>query len=140
MKNPFSIQVKPDQEGFLKNIRRQGSSKRVHYIEIYLDQEIQDALIPRFGIDGGLNKADPAYQYKKQIALQRFLGYDYVCAGIQNLNFNFNWNTVEDATDLKKSGGRGFVNETRGPITSWDEFEKYQIGRASCRERVSMFV
>ena len=37
----LSKPVKPDAEAFLRCIRREGTPERVHYIELFLDVEVQ---------------------------------------------------------------------------------------------------
>ncbi|MFH0919890.1 MAG: uroporphyrinogen decarboxylase family protein [Fibrobacterota bacterium] len=125
MPSPFAVEVRPDAESFLKCVARKAAPKRVHSIELFLDAEIQDAIVSHYGLEAGLKKEDPAFFFKRQIALQRFLGYDYVLAGVDNLAFNFTWHNTEDPTELQKTGGRRFMDETRGPVTTWEEFEKY---------------
>ncbi|MBI2437830.1 MAG: hypothetical protein HYV36_03330, partial [Lentisphaerae bacterium] len=44
----FSLPIKPDWEAFVACIRRSGTPRRVHFIELYLDQEIQSALVEEF--------------------------------------------------------------------------------------------
>jgi uroporphyrinogen decarboxylase len=53
------------------------------------------------------------------------LGYDFVLAGVQNLNFAFTTHKANDPTELAKTNGRNFMDESRGPVTTWEEFEKY---------------
>ncbi len=35
------------------------------------------------------------------------------------------YTAVDDTADLAREGGRSFIEEHKGPITSWDDFEKY---------------
>jgi uroporphyrinogen decarboxylase len=114
-----------DGDEFLACIARTAEPSRVHPIEIFLDGEVEDSLVSRFGLDQGLDRADPFYRFRRQIALQRFLGYDYVLAGVGGLEFDFSWNSAADPGELGRKGGRGFANETKGPVTSWEEFEDY---------------
>jgi uroporphyrinogen decarboxylase len=117
--------VKTDGEGFLKCIRREGMPNRVHFVELFLDAEMEDCIDQRFGISKGLDPADPFFAFRRKITLQRFLGYDYVVAGVDNIDLTFVWHATKDCAGLAKPGGRNFVESTRGPITNWDEFEKY---------------
>lgn len=122
----FSRPVAPDWEGLLCCLKRQGVPDRVHNIELFLDVEVQDALCERFDLLESLKKDDPAYPYRKQIVLQSFLGYDFIRCGAENVTLQFNHLQTEDtASDLNRSSGRVYINENRGPITSWEEFEKY---------------
>ena len=42
--------VKPDYEALLKNLRREGAPERVHYMELFLDWEVRQAIVERFGV------------------------------------------------------------------------------------------
>jgi len=125
VKTPFSIQIEPDWEALLRCIRRQGTPERVHYFELYLDQEIQDELCRRYDILEGLNADEAFFSLKRHLTLQRFLGYDYVSCGLDDFDMPFTWNTVQDQSELARSGGRRFIDEHIGPISNWDDFEKY---------------
>ncbi len=126
MKNPFLRPITPDYESFLKCIKRQGTPERVHHIELFLDGPIKDEIASKFGVYDGISNDDKFRGAKKNIALQRFLGYDYVLASIWGYNFKFNWNSVDDVAGLKKENGqRNFMDMHKGPITTWEEFEKY---------------
>lgn len=123
----FLTPIKPDGEGFINCIKRLGTPKRPHNIELFLDMEIQDAIARRFGLEKGLDRSDPFFAQKRLIVVQRFLGYDYVTAGVANLAFSIPKLLTPDMSDLKKSTGmRSFAEEHRGPVTTWEEFEKFQ--------------
>ena len=78
MNKPFSKSVTPNWEEFLFTIHRLGTPKRVHHIELFLDGEVKDELCDRHRLGDGINFEDPFYKEKREIAIQRFLGYDYV--------------------------------------------------------------
>jgi uroporphyrinogen decarboxylase len=124
-RSPFCREVKPDWEGLLRCIRREGTPQRVHHIELFLDAEVQDAICARYGLLDGLDEADPFYDLKRQVTIQRFLGYDYVRCGLDGWEMPLNRTTIEDTADLKRTGGRSYVDEHTGPITNWKEFEAY---------------
>jgi uroporphyrinogen decarboxylase len=121
----FSRPVQPDFEGLLSCIRREGTPRRVFNTELMIDAEVRAALCERFGIGRDLRADDPFRQEKKDAALMAFLGYDTVRCKPEGLEFPHNRATVQDSASLARSGGRSFVDEARGPITSWDEFERY---------------
>jgi uroporphyrinogen decarboxylase len=128
--SPLSINVTPDWQGFLKCLRREGTPERAHFIELIIDAEVQSAICQRFGLLEGLDAGDPFFIYKTQIALQSFLGYDYVVipgSVGESLDSGLGHNNLvtADTAALQRSGGRSFVNEHRGPITNWQEFEAY---------------
>jgi uroporphyrinogen decarboxylase len=124
MTSPFSLPVRTNADSFIEALSR-GAPERLHFIEIYLDAEVKDEITRRFGLDSGLSRRDPRYAQKREIALQRFLGYDYVLSGPVGLDFDFSWNRAADGSALAREGGRAFMNEKRGPIANWEEFEAY---------------
>jgi hypothetical protein len=44
MEQPFDTDVTPDWQGLRDCILRQGTPRRVHHIELFLDREIQEAI------------------------------------------------------------------------------------------------
>jgi uroporphyrinogen decarboxylase len=126
--NPFSVPVIPNWEGFVKCLRREGTPERTHFIELIIDGEVQDWICQHYGLLNNLSGNDPYYTYKKQIVLQSFLGYDYVVVPGslgESLSFPRNDLGTTDTAALQRAGGRYYVNEHRGLITSWEEFETY---------------
>jgi uroporphyrinogen decarboxylase len=95
-------------------------------MELFLDGEISDAVDARFGISKGLDRNDPHFGNKRYIALYRFLGYDHIRATVDGLNMVFTRAVTAD-TEQKTAHkqGRSWMNEQRGPIASWEDFEKY---------------
>jgi uroporphyrinogen decarboxylase len=124
-KSPFAIDVTPDWEALVRCIRREGAPKRVHTIELFLDGEVQQAICERYDLLDGLEMSDPYFDLKRQVAIQRFLGYDYVRCGVENLEMPLNRAKIEDTADLTRASGRAYMEEHRGPITNWAEFEAY---------------
>ncbi|MBI5093239.1 MAG: hypothetical protein HZB26_12465 [Candidatus Hydrogenedentes bacterium] len=125
MSQPFKTPVTPDWEALLRCIQRRGTPSRVHHIELFLDPEVQTAICDRFNVLDGLNPDDPFYEQRKQIALQSFLGYDFVRCGMDRMEMPLRQVKTDDTAELQRAGGRNYVNEQRGPITSWREFESY---------------
>lgn len=121
----FTIPIQPDWPGLLRCLRREGIPGRVHAIELFLDAEVKDAVCSRFGLARELDHAAPDWIWRREIAIQRFLGYDYVRCGIDAFPMPFNRGTAADTANLARAAGRSFVDEQRGPITTWEEFEKY---------------
>ena len=120
----FAKKVKPDAEAFLANLRREGTPHRVHNMELFLDGEIQEAVCKRFDLTAGLIQADPYFTEKRQIAIQRFLGYDSVYV-VPALEMPVRQVTTTDTAELSRRGGRTFQDEHSGPVMSWEDFEKY---------------
>lgn len=119
--------VKPDYEALLANLKREGTPKRVHYLELFLDGEISQAIIKRYGIGGDISEDDPYRHWKMEIALKRFLGYDYISGGIGGIGFPRETMTAEDTNQIEgqKRQQRGWTDEHKGPVNSWEDFEKY---------------
>jgi uroporphyrinogen decarboxylase len=117
--------ITPNWEELVACIRRERMPRRVHYMELYLHSEVQAAVCERFDLLAGLDRADPFFEQRRQIALQRFLGYDHVNCGLEDLPMPTAGILIEDTADLQRSGGRNFMEEHRGPITNWEEFERY---------------
>ena len=130
--------VKPDAEALLANLRREGTPRRVHLMELYLDDEVQEAIGRRFGLTKDLSEDDPYFVQKRHLAVHRFLGYDHVFTGIP-VPMPLHRSTAEDTAELAHNGGRNFQDEHIGPITSWEDFEQYpwpDVAKASDRSLV----
>jgi len=124
-KSPFSVQVAPDWQGLLRCVERRGMPERVHFIELFLDGEVQDAICERYRVAENLDPADPFYAEKRYLALQRFLGYDHVRIGVEGLDMPLKSTPIEDTATLKRTAGRSYMEEHKGSITTWAEFEAY---------------
>ena len=127
---PFSNDIAPDWESFLRCIRREGTPERAHMIELIIDGEVKDEICARYGLMDGVSLTDPHFNYCKQMEVQRFLGYDYVlCPGSvgESLDSGITHNNLvtADTAALGHIGGRSYVDEHSGPITTWKEFEAY---------------
>ena len=113
----------PDWEGLVENIRRKGTPRRVHHIELFHDVEIVDAIVERFGLAEKLNATGAGFARGRYIALQRFLGFDHISVNLAGMEFPLNWKKADDPT--RKDGHRNFLDEQAGPIANWEQFEKY---------------
>ncbi len=123
--SPFSVDVTPNWEAFAACVRREHTPERVHNIELFLDAEVQDAVCQRFDLYSGLNPEKDHYPLELQAKLQRFLGYDYVRCGVEGLDLPLRHVTADDTAGLAREGGRKYMEEHRGPIVSWRDFERY---------------
>ncbi|MBN2309684.1 MAG: hypothetical protein JXR94_11965 [Candidatus Hydrogenedentes bacterium] len=121
----FATPVSTDWEGLVRSIDRSAMPSRVHHIELFLDAEVQDAVCRAFHLLDGLDADDPFFPQRKQVAIQSFLGYDYVRMGLEGMEMPLHNLAATDTADLSREGGRQFVDEHRGPITNWDEFHAY---------------
>ncbi|MGD2175965.1 MAG: hypothetical protein PVJ27_11225, partial [Candidatus Brocadiaceae bacterium] len=122
---PFSVHVEPDWRALHDCIMRKGTPERVHHIELFLDWEIQEAICGRYGVLEGLDPDGPHFMQQREVAIQRFCGYDYVRQGLDSLEMPMKGETAEDTAELARAGGRNYMEEHEGPITSWEEFEAY---------------
>jgi uroporphyrinogen decarboxylase len=123
--SPFAVRVTPDWAELVSCIRCEGTPRRVHHIELFLDTEVQDALCERYGLLDHLDPAGPYFDLQRQIAIQQFLGYDYVRCGLEGFEMPLHRLATDDTADLQREGGRSYVDEHTGPITNWEEFEAY---------------
>ena len=121
----FNVPVTPSWESLLDCINRKVTPVRVHHIELYLDDEIKDIICHRFELLDGIRDHDPFFDLKKEIRIQRFLGYDYVRCGLDDFNMPLDKISVADTAKIGRVGGREFINEKVGPISNWEEFDKY---------------
>jgi len=123
----LEIPVQPDYEALLANLRLQGTPERVHYLELFLDGEIKQNIIRRYGMGSEVSEDDPYRRWKIEIELQRFLGYDYVACSVEGLAFPRETMKTEDTTKAagQKRSHRNWTNEQSGPVNSWEDFEKY---------------
>jgi len=122
---PLATAPKLDPDGLLRNLRRQGTPARVFPIELFQDRPVEDVIDERFGVTKHLDRAAPDFEWRRSIAMQRFLGYEKVSTSLLVLPTG-QWTRTEDTTDSKQSRGeRGWLPEARGLITTWEEFEKY---------------
>jgi uroporphyrinogen decarboxylase len=123
--SPFAVDVSPDWEGLVRCVTRDGVPERVHHIELFLDPEIQNAIVERYGLAEGLQLDEFAGGLELQIRLQRFLGYDFVRCGVEGLEMPLNYGQVDDSFEDLSRGQRTYIDETKGPVTTWEEFEAY---------------
>ena len=121
----LSVPVMPDWESFMGCIRREGTPERVHFIELLLDGEVQEAICERYGLLDGIDGDDPFFAQKRLAALQQFLGYDYVRCGLDDMVWPLKRHPAEDTAALRRQGGRRYMEEHKGPITNWEEFHAY---------------
>jgi len=121
--------VEPDVEQFLAVIRRTAMPKRVHHIELFLDEEIRQRLCKRFGIAPAVD-SDPEFaDLSREIELHRFLGYDVFRVPLHSAElWTYSTLATDDTTAVtgQKRSQRDWADEHRGPIQSWQDFEKYQ--------------
>ena len=111
-------------EGLLETLRRAGTPDRVYQMELWHDREAFDAIAKRFDLTAALDPDDSDYRRKKLIAVNRFVGLDYVVGGVC-VGFEHHDARIEDTAELPRENGRCYQDEHTGPIMSWEEFENY---------------
>jgi uroporphyrinogen decarboxylase len=93
---------------------------------LFLDGEVQAAVVERFGLAEELDADDPDFARWLQIKLQRFLGYDYVRCTVGYAGFPRETVSADDtAPEGMRHDKRNWADEHRGPISSWEDFENY---------------
>ncbi|MGQ9681812.1 MAG: uroporphyrinogen decarboxylase family protein [Anaerolineae bacterium] len=124
--------VRLDIEGLERNLRRQGTPDRVYYLELFLDYEVEEAIAAGYDLLRGLDPGDAHYQYRRAIALYRFLGYECVNYSIPQFQFpRDNYIRSQDTASLTRGAGRQWIDEAHGVIASWEDFERYPWPDAS---------
>jgi uroporphyrinogen decarboxylase len=94
-------------------------------------REVEPDWVPlsEFGIDWGVMaeiQGPPKDGEDQSAWLVRFwkdMGFDYLSQGV-NISFPHGTRIAEDTARLSH-GTRAWVEEARGPITTWEEFERY---------------
>jgi uroporphyrinogen decarboxylase len=130
--------VVPDVKTFIDVVRRVRRPKRVHFVELFLDDEIKEAVWSRYegryNLGRGMTQGDPCYTLKKEMRLHEFLGYDVYRVGIVHKDvFLMKYVNAADTTAIggQHRGKREWAEEHGGPIQSWKDFETYQWPKVS---------
>ena len=119
--NFAAASFEPDIEELLAIIAHRGQGKRVHHIELFLDEGIKDQICGRFNIGSAIKPDEPFALLKREIELQKFLGYDAIRWGLRtNSIFTLPRISASDA-----AGERSWVAEGAGLIQSRRDFEGY---------------
>jgi len=129
----FETQVTPDYGAMLRCLGGESRPERVYHLELYLDEEIKAAIAERFDLAKDLDAGDAFSIFKRDIAVHRFLGYDLFRIGLKGFDFPLNWRKAGDTTQEadQERGERDWMDEHRGPIQSWEDFEQYPWPDAS---------
>ena len=119
--------LQPDVGALLGVIRRQRPPRRVHNLELFLDPEVKDALSARFGLEEGLDRADPRFALRRDVRLHAFLGYDVFRLSLAPKKiFDLPQLAAADTAEGALSRGqRDWTEEHTGPIRGWQDFEAY---------------
>jgi len=120
-----SRSFKPDGQALVDTLVHKKTAKRVHNMELFLEEQVQEVIAGRYGLTAGCEAGAPDYPNRRHIAVQRFCGYDFVKVPVADIFFPMNYNITQDTAEMPRKEGRHYINEQRGPITNWQEFEKY---------------
>jgi len=126
----FEATQRIDADGLIRNLRREGTPDRVYHIELFQDREIEDAADRRYGVTAHLKRDDPHFEKRRAIAMQRFLGYDFVGIGMLSLHACGNRrDVIED-----------MITDTRiDAIHSWeDKIESILDAKRAYGDRMSL--
>ena len=105
--------IELDLEGWYANMRREGTPKRVFFFEHGIADEIQQGLAERFGIWDDLDPNAKDYEYRKAVAVHRFLGME--C-----------FRVFPPGARMQQTSQTGkWSDEHSGAISSWEDFERY---------------
>lgn len=125
MHSPFTRMVAPNWHGLVDSVMRTGTPDRVHFIELFLDMEVSEAIAERYGVLEGLDRSDPFFPERREVAIQSFLGYDFVRCSLRGMDMPLHYAHTGDTAALARRDGRRYVDEHTGPVTTWEEFERY---------------
>ncbi len=126
LKNPS-----PDIDAFIAMLKGEQAPKRVHFSELFLDNETMQAIcethLGRTWVSP--SPLDPKNDWKPYvdnvIECWHRLGYDYVWASAWNdILFRGKYRLGTDTADHAKAS-RVWMEESEGIISSWDDFETY---------------
>lgn len=120
--------IVPDVEELIAVIKREKIPQRVHFIELFLDDEVKEVICERYGLAEKINLNDPVYALKREIKIHEFLGYDVFRVGIIHKDFfKMTFINAPDTTQIgnQHRGERQWTEEHKGPIRTWKDFENY---------------
>jgi len=126
IKDLLKTKIKPDKDALKANLLRKATPKRVFCMELFEDPEIKAEVCRIYGVGNDLDPADPHCALRREILVQRFLGYDAVASGVEGIAFSHTSTPAPDTVEgTQKRPERNWLEEHRGPIATWEEFEKY---------------
>ena len=125
----------PDFSRLRQAVLCHGGPDRLPLIEVNIDDEILSALLEERVQNhgyvnrlvqqaGSLNRVESERYVRQQTKAYYHLGYDYVVLPAY-LPMATRMVVGQDTASLVRQKGRAWVDETRGPITDWAEFERF---------------
>ena len=132
LKNP-----KPDFEEFERVIKGDKPAKRVHFVELFPDSEVVSSMVDILEKKPGQfslsTLSGPESSKTKENFLRQWInwwykmGYDYttiIGPGTSGLDFPGKTRKAKDTASLPREK-RNWIEEGKGMINSWEDFEKY---------------
>ncbi len=114
--------TRPNWEGLLRNLRREGTPDRVYFFEHGIDAAMQAALAGRFDLWARVPERSPHVEVLRAMEVHRFLGMELMRVFPPGARIS--------APTL----AGGWAQEHRGPIGSWAELEAYPLERAEAAD------
>jgi uroporphyrinogen decarboxylase len=128
----------PDFESLIKVIKGERESKKVHFVELLIDHEVQKVIVedlmgekwvpPARGLFGasGVTENEEA-SWKQNINFYYRMGYDYLpdIDPILRLQAFFTTSRIADDTASISKGKRIWAEEGKGMISSWEDLERF---------------
>ncbi len=119
--------IEPDVDELLAVLRRERVPRRVHHIELFLDEEVREQVGKRYELLNNLDLSRPQHTWEAEVRVHRFLGYDIFRAPVIRKDF-FALPELEigdTASSAQNRGDRAWVDEHQGPIQTVQDFEQY---------------
>jgi uroporphyrinogen decarboxylase len=117
----------PDVEHFVRVIRGEVIPKRPPLAELFLDHEVEREIaqtcLGLSWVEPGTDRESIEAYLRNRTEVYYRMGYDYIRVS-GGVDFPGDYLDAADTADLSR-GNRHWANEDRGPIASWEEFEKY---------------
>lgn len=119
------MQPQPDFSRLIRALKREGPPEgRVPFVELYHDKEVMEELLGEKMPDPWSPDVEARKTcHRMRVDFWTRYGYDYVPA-VPNIGFQHLVISGEDKNDVR-AGGRGWIDESRGVIETWEDFEKY---------------
>jgi len=106
-------EVRLDWNGWMSNLRRQGTPERVYYFEHGVADNVQAAIAAEAGVWEGMAGRSPEAEWKRREAMHAYLGQELFRVFPPGARI----------VPPKREGQ--WAEETKGIITTWEEFERY---------------
>jgi len=124
---------RPDYTRLLRAIRRQGDPANVPFLELFADQEVIGAFLGEKASSRSRrwsNREALEVSLDQRIRFWHQLGYDAVWQGITRIESREARIPLEDTAELKKDS-REWINESVGPVSTWEDFDRHAWPSAS---------